>query len=330
MTKLNYYHLTPEQRCKLDALKKAGHTQTFIAQQIGVSKSTVSREVSRNKQKRGSYSALYAQELANERKERFSTNRKLNDPMIVLIKEKLTKEQWSPEQIVGYCKDEQIDMVSHERIYQFVYQDKAEGGKLYKHLRVASKAYRKRYGQKKGKKQIIKNRISIDERSEIINNQERYGDWEIDTIIGKDNKGAIVTIVERKTGFILIKKLEGKNAKELAIALVLLMLPFKFLVRSITADNGTEFAEHEYIAKKLETDFYFAHPYSSWERGLSEYSNRLIRQYIPKKTDFKNVNHQYIRDIQAKLNRRPRKKLKFKTPGKIFLTRFEEEVALAS
>ena len=250
--------------------------------------------------------------------------------MIAVIKEKLIKEQWSPEQIVGYCNDEKINMVSHERIYQFIYQDKSEGGKLYMHLRVASKAYRKRYGKKGGKKQIIKNKVSIEDRPDIINNRMRFGDWEIDTIVGKNNKGAIVTIVERKTGFILIRKLEGKNAKELAKALVLLMIPFKLLVRSITADNGTEFAEHEYISEKLEADFYFAHPYSSWERGLSEYSNRLIRQYIPKKTDFKNVNHQYIRDIQAKLNRRPRKKLKFKTPGKVFLTRFEEEVALAS
>ena len=216
MTKINYYHLTPEQRYKLDALKKAGHTQTFIAQQIGVSKSTVSREVSRNKQKRGSYSALYAQELANERKERFSINRKLNEPMIAVIKEKLTTEQWSPEQIVGYCNDENINMVSHERIYQFIYQDKSEGGKLYMHLRVASKAYRRRYGKKGGKKQIIKNKVSIEDRPDIINNRMRFGDWEIDTIVGKDNKGAIVTIVERKTGFILIRKLEGKNAKELA------------------------------------------------------------------------------------------------------------------
>jgi len=330
MTKRKYCQITLEQRYKIEVLIKAGHPQMFISEQLSLSKSTVSREISRNSRKLGSYTALYAHELANERKERFSKNRKLNDSMIKLIKEKLVKEQWSPEQIIGYCKDEQIDMVSHERIYQFVYQDKADGGKLYKHLRVASKAYRKRYGQKKGKKQIIKNRISIDERSEIINNQERYGDWEIDTIVGKDNKGAIVTIVERKTGFILIKKLKGKNAKELAKAVVLLMLPFKFLVKSITADNGTEFAHHEYIAQKLETEFYFAHPYSSWERGLSEYSNRLIRQYIPKKTDFKNVNCQYVSEIQAKLNRRPRKKIKFKTPGMVFLIRFEKEVALAS
>ncbi len=201
---------------------------------------------------------------------------------------------------------------------------------MFKHLRVASKAYRKRYGAKSGKKQIIRNKISIEERPEIIDNQERFGDWEIDTIVGKDNKGAIVTIVERKSGFILIKKLNGKNAKELAKAVILIMLPFKFLVHSITADNGTEFAEHEHMARKLEADFYFAHPYSSWERGLSEYSNRLVRQYIPKKTNFDEINKHYISEIQAKLNRRPRKKVKFKTPGMVFLSRFENKVALAS
>jgi len=157
-------------------------------------------------------------------------------------------------------------MVSHESIYKFVYQDKYNGGLLYKNLRVASKKYRKRYGSGKNKRGIIKNKISIDERLDCINNKERVGDWEIDTIVGKDNKGAIVTVAERTTAFVLIAKLNGKNAQELAEAVVRLMIPFKKLVLSITSDNGTEFAMHEYISKKLGALFYFAHPYSVGKR----------------------------------------------------------------
>ena len=330
MTKKSYCHLTMEQRYKIEALHKADHKAPDIADQLNVNKSTIYRELKRNSSKRGCYNARSANEISEEKKERFTHNRKFNPAMERFIIDKLSNEQWSPEQIAGYCKQNDIPMVSHERIYQFIYQDKAEGGKLYKHLRVASKKYRKRYGSGKKKRGIIKDKVSIDQRPDCINNKERVGDWEIDTIIGKDNKGAIVTIAERATAFVLIAKLEGKNALELAKAVVRLMAPFKDLVLSITADNGLEFAMHKYIARKLDAEFYFAHPYSSWERGLNEYSNRLIRQYIPKKTDFNDVNDQQIRVIIMKLNSRPRKKLNFKTPGSVFLNSFDSKVALAS
>lgn len=330
MTKKNYCHLTLWQRHKIEALFKAGHKAPFIAKQLNVSPSTIYRELKRNKPKQGKYKAPFANMLAIEREERFSVNRKFTKTMEKFITQKLTQEQWSPEQIKGYCDANSIQMVSHERIYQFIYQDKANGGTLYKDLRVASKKYRKRYGSGKGKRGIIKNKTSIDLRPDAINNKERTGDWEIDTIVGKDNKGAIVTIAERVTAFVLIAKLNGKNAMELAKAVVRLMAPFKGLVHSITSDNGTEFAMHEYIARKLGAEFYFAHPYSSWERGLNEYTNRLIRQYIPKKTDFNDINKQYINEIMMKLNRRPRKNLNFKSPGIVFLNSFDQIIALAS
>lgn len=330
MTKKSYRHLTMEQRYKIDALHKAGHKAPDIADQLDVNKSTIYRELKRNSSKRGFYNARSAHDISKEKKERFTHNRKFNRAMERFIRDKLSNEQWSPEQIAGYCKVNGILMVSHERIYQFIYQDKAEGGQLYKHLRVASKKYRKRYGSGKKKRGIIKDKVSIDQRPDCINNKERVGDWEIDTIIGKDKKGAIVTIAERATAFVLIARLEGKNALELARAVVRLMAPFKDLVLSITSDNGLEFAMHKYIARKLDAEFYFAHPYSSWERGLNEYSNRLIRQYIPKKTDFNDVNDQQIRDITMKLNSRPRKKLNFKSPGSVFFNSFDPKVALAS
>ncbi len=309
---------------------KAGHKASFIAKQLYIHRSSIYRELIRNKTKAGKYNAAFAQELSEEQKERFSHNRSFTFSMEKFIREKLSKEQWSPEQIWGYCKENNIEMVSHESIYKFVYHDKDNGGLLYKNLRVASKKYRKRYGSGKGKRCIIKDKISIDERPEYINNKQSVGHWEIDTIVGKNNKGAIVTIAERATAFVLIAKLNGKNAQDLAEAVVKLMMPFKKLVLSITADNGTEFAKHKYISKKLGALFYFAHPYSSWERGLNEYTNRLIRQYIPKKTDFKSVNHLYVNEVTKKLNRRPRKKLDYNTPGKVFLTKFDNNVALAS
>ena len=329
MTKENYCHLTLLQRYEIEALLKAGYKANFVANQLDVNKSTIYRELNRNRTKTGIYSALSAHEYSQERKERFSRNRKFSPEMERFIRDKLSDQQWSPEQITGYCKRKNIPMVSHERIYQFIYQDKAVGGQLYKHLRV-SKMYRKRYGSGKNKRIRIKDRVSIDQRPDCINNKERVGDWEIDTIIGKEQKGAIVTIAERATAFVLIVKLNGKNALELARAVVRLMAPFKDLVLSITADNGLEFAMHKYISEKLESEFYFAHPYSSWERGLNEYTNKLIRQYIPKKTDFNKVNSQYINEIIMKLNSRPRKKLDFRSPGSVFLNSFNQKVALAS
>ena len=330
MTNKNYCHLTLEQRYKIEALLKAGHKAPFIADQLHVNKSTLYRELGRNRTKKGSYSACSAHEISQEKKERFALHRKFSPAMERFIRDKLSNQQWSPEQITGYCKRKDIPMVSHERIYQFIYQDKAKDGQLYKHLRVASKKYRKRYGGGKNKSSTIKDRVSIDLRPDCINNKERVGDWEIDTIVGKGNKGAIVTIAERATAFVLIARLNGKNAMELAKAVVRLMAPFKDLVLSITSDNGTEFAMHKYIAKKIQAEFYFAHPYSSWERGLNEYTNRLIRQYIPKKTDFNDVNDQQIKNITMKLNSRPRKKLGFKSPGIVFFNSFNPKVALAS
>ena len=317
-----YNHISTTQRIELATLHRNGYSINQISKQLKLHRSTVYRELKRNSRPRGSYEAYYANNLSEIRKERFAKNRKFTSQMIILIKEKLENQQWSPEQINGYCIQNNIPMVSHERIYQYIYQDKENGGKLFEHLRTGKKKYKKRYGKHKNKKIIIKNKVSIDDRPEIINNKERYGDWEIDTIIGKNHKGAIVTVVERKSSFILIRKLKGKNASELAIETIRLMMPYKELVHSITSDNGLEFANHEYIAQKLNAEFYFAHPYSSWERGLSEYSNKLIRQYIPKKSSFNEFSIDYLNEVNIKLNNRPRKLLNFNSPLKVFISNF--------
>ena len=323
----NYNHISNYKRIELATLHRNGYSISNISKQLKLHRSTVYRELKRNSRPRGSYEAYYANNLSEIRKERFAKNRKFTSQMMGLINQKLENQQWSPEQINGYCIQKNIPMVSHERIYQYIYQDKENGGKLFEHLRTGKKKYKKRYGKHKNPKVIIKNKVSIDERPEIINSKERYGDWEIDTIIGKNHKGAIVTVVERKSSFILIRKLKGKNAEELAKQTIRLMVPYKELVHSITSDNGTEFANHEYIAQKLNAQFYFAHPYSSWERGLSEYSNKLIRQYVPKKSSFNEFSIDYLNHVNIKLNNRPRKILNFDSPLNVFFRELKSVAA---
>lgn len=309
-------HLTLAQRYALKAYLECGKSKSETAQLLGIDRSTIYREIKRNSKKRGVYNPDFANDLAVERKERFCQYRKFDSSKQKLIDNWVKNEDWSPEQIKGYCDKNNIEMVSHERIYQYIREDKLNGGELYKHMRHRLK-HRNR--PVTGKHVVIKNKVSIEDRPDIINNKERFGDWEIDLIVGKNNKGAMVTIVERSTAMVMIRKLEnGKNADSLANTVINMLLPYKNSVKSITSDNGAEFAKHEKIAQKLQADFYFAHPYSSWERGLSEYSNKLIRQYIPKKSNFDSFEEEFIKQVQHKINRRPRKNLEFNTPKVAF------------
>jgi IS30 family transposase len=314
-------HLTREQRYTISAMHKQGCSQKLIAQAINKNKSVVSRELKRNANTKGKYSFGYAQDMANLRKERMKKPRKL----LPCLKKKIIsmiEEDFSPQQIEGKLKLENQPFISHETIYKIIRADKQEGGKLYKHTRHQLK-HRKR---PVGEKIPIKNRVSIDQRPEIVNLKQRFGDWEFDTIVGKNNQGAILTMVERTTAFMMMEKLEhGKNAKELTKVAVRLLTAYINSVHSITADNGSEFADHENIAKLLKTSFFFTHPYSSWEKGLIENTNKLIRQYIPKKSNFDEFNNQQIKQIQHKLNNRPRAKLNFYSPKEIFYLNLQKK-----
>jgi IS30 family transposase len=323
---MKYKHLTQNQRYEITAYLKCNKSQKFIAEQLGVSESCISRELKRNKLKRGSYNPEKAQEYANIRKERFCYNRRFSKTVKDFVDDKLSQEQWSPEQIVGYCNKHNITMVSVERIYQYIRNDKKNGGKLYLQLRHQLKH---RTRPVSGKHEVIKNKKTIDTRPEIVLTNQEFGHFEIDLIIGAEGKGAILTVVERKTKFLFMEKLKGKNAKELAKSMVNILLPYKNSVKTITSDNGTEFAEHQYISHNLACDFYFAHPYSSWERGLNENTNGLIRQYIPKGTYFENVSKENIKKYQHKINRRPRLTLDFEEPKNLFF-KFVNQIALAS
>jgi IS30 family transposase len=312
---MKHKHLTLEQRYQIDALLQTGTPKNKIAQIVETDRSTVYREINRNRNKRP-YSAKLAQKLCDERKERFSRGRKFTPEMKSIIREKLEKEQWSPCQIVGHSRANCIPMVSHTLIYEYIRCDKEAGGKLWTHTRHQLKHRKRPVGEAKT---TIKNRVSIEERPAVVDERSRCGDWEMDTIVGKNQKGAIVTIVERKTGFLLMEKLpHGKQAEPLSKTAVRMLSAYKKTVHTITSDNGTEFANHEYIADKLGAKYYFAHPYSSWERGLSEYTNKLVRQYIIKGSDFDLYDDNFIKEVQFKINRRPREKLNFNSPLKEF------------
>ena len=321
-------HLTKEQRYVIATLYKRGITQKEIAKEVGTSESTISRELIRNAAKRGNYNANTAHILSQERKERFGVKRKFTKVIEQRVRDYLVKEQWSPEQIVGYCKKQNIEMVSVERIYQFIRQDKANGGKLFKQLR--HKLKHRKQPVSKDKSRII-DRISIEQRPEKVNNREEFGHFEMDLIVGKDHQGVILTLTERVSKFFMCKYLpDGKVAIKVAQAVNEMLLPYKNHVHSITTDNGLEFAEHKLIAKKLNAIIYFTHPYSSWEKGQIENANKLLRQYIPKKQTINESNTLELNKIQIKINNRPRKNLGFEKPVNIFYNFINQKIAFAS
>lgn len=307
---MKYNHLTSEQRYTIDVLLQQKKSRKEICETIGISQSTLCRELKRNSGQRG-YHCKQAQVKADERKRRLQNYRKLTIELRNFIRKKLTKEQWSPEQIVGWLRKHGRDSVCVETIYAYIRADRENGGDLWTYCRHKLK-HRKR--QVSAPYVAVQDRTMIDERPSGWDGSTP-GDFEMDTIVGKDGKGAIVTLVERNTNFTMARKLpQGKNAVALARMVILMLLPYIGKIRSITTDNGSEFAEHLLIAKRLKTKIFFAHPYSSWEKGCIEYHNKLIRQYIPKGTDFDNVTDDMLKEIVIKINRRPRLKLGFSTP----------------
>ncbi len=315
---MSYSQLTENERYQIDALIKVGRTQKEIADLLQRSPSTVSRELKRNRGLRG-YRSSQAQRFSDSRRVSAHKAVKLTDVMRVWIKQ-LLRQELSPQQIVDYLKNHKGVSLHHETIYQLIYADKANGGDLYQHLRIASKPYRKRYGSydRRGK---IKNRVDIDDRPDVVDRRNRIGDWEGDTVMGKGRKSALLTLVERKTLYTIMVRLTGKRADLLAEAAVASMKSIKSKVKTITFDNGLEFADHEKIAKGLEADIYFAHPYASWERGINENTNGLIRQYFPKGTDFNEVTDDEVAAVMERLNNRPRKTRGCQSPNELFMGR---------
>ena len=313
---MSYYtQLTQEERYHISVLCKEGFSRAEIARRLNRHPSTITRELSRNTGRRG-YRAKQAQQKTLYRRHTAEKAIKLTREITRLIIERI-KEKWRPEQISGWLRRIQI-YISHERIYQFLLKNKRKGGKLYKHLRRSNRKRKKRYGSPERRGQIS-DRVSIDKRPKIVDARERIGDWEADTIIGRNHKGAILTLVERKSKYTLIRKINRKTSHAVNTAISELVKGIKERFITMTVDNGKEFAGHKEIASRLNVDVYFAHPYHSWERGLNENTNGLLRQYFPKKTDLRKISDQKVEYVQHMLNNRPRKLLNFMTPYEVFI-----------
>ena len=319
-----YRQLTLEQRYQISAALKVGQRRADIAKAIGINKSTVSRELKRNVSQRG-YRPKFADRKACHRR-REKVKPRITERTWTEVEAGLRNE-WSPEQISGRRAKEGKQAVSHEWIYHHIYQDKANGGSLYTHLRCQRKR-RKRYGSYSKRGQLV-NQISIDKRPVIVAQKRRIGDWELDTVIGKGHCQALVSMVERKSKLLRMKKVEQKTGKLVGQAICHKLNGLT--VHTMTSDNGREFSQHQQIAEKLNAGFYFCHPYSSWERGVNENTNGLVRQYFPKQMKFDIITDKQINQVEDKLNNRPRKTLGYQTPNEVYFKEQEQpRVALTT
>ena len=309
---MGYKHLTREQRYTIEALLQ---TQMSL-REIGVSTGTVSREIRRNCDMRGYH--RYRWQLAQKKYERRMKARrhylKFTDEMKRTVRRFIIYGQYSPEQVCGRFRLKGEEIVCAETIYRWIWQEKRRGNdEVARSLRHHGRRKRRRDSQYRSRG-VTQDRVDISQRPAVVDEKRRFGDFEIDTIIGKNHKGAIMTTNDRCTHLVLIRRLAGKEATQLASTAIEALLPYKDKIYTITADNGKEFARHKEIAKGLDAEFYFARPYHSWERGANENTNRLIRQYIPKGTDFSELTDEMLAEIEWKLNHRPRKSLGYRTP----------------
>ena len=304
----SYTHLTGEERYHISALRKTGLSYAAIARTIGRNKSTISREINRNTGKRG-YRPKQANNLAQDRKR--AGNQQITGFGFAYIHH-LIEQDWSPEQINGRLKVMGWDDVpSIERIYQYIYQDKADGGDLHTHLRCQKKR-RKRYASGQQRRGQIVDRHDIDERPAIVDERSRFGDFEGDTVVGHKHQGVLLTFADRMTRLSIIRPHVNRKSDIIATSSIDVLKAHE--VHTITYDNGKEFAKHKEVSKALGADIYFAKPYASWQRGSNENMNGLIRQYLPKSVRLDTVTIEQTQFIEQRLNNRPRKVLGYQTP----------------
>jgi IS30 family transposase len=316
---MKYKQLTPEDRYIISHLKLQGFNQTEIACQMGRHRSTISRELARNScwVTDGAYRPLKAQRRTRNRRSKSRRNLHYTHADFTLIRQ-LLRLKYSPKQVVGHIRRFNLmkRRISHETIYQYIWRDRAKGGNLWRHLRQSSKQRRKRYRTYDSRGRLAGKR-HISERPDSVESRRYRGHWEIDTVMGKGSPDCIVTLVERKSGYLLIGKLDDRTTGSLNKKVIRLVKaePTRFL--SITADNGTEFHQYKIIEKATGTKIYFANPYHSWERGTNENTNGLVRQYLPKGKSMAALTQAQCSAIAVKLNTRPRQRHNFKTPEEV-------------
>lgn len=314
-------HLDENQRYFIFKSLQAHESKSEIAKRLGVDRSTIYREIKRNSVN-GKYRSGTAERIAMARQHEGHKHYKYGQQTWDEVCSML-RQDYSPEQVNGRLRRLGKPAPSTECIYQYIWEQKLYGNDLHKHLRHKCKKQGSR-GRVKERRGRMPNRKGIELRPSVVDRKERFGDLEIDTVIGKNKKGALLTINDRAGMVLWIRKLSGKNAEELAEATINVLRPLKKLgvLHTITSDNGKEFACHEKIAKKLKVEFFFARPYCSCDRGANENMNGLIRQYLPKGTDFENITPEDIQKIEDKLNNRPRKRLDYMTPKEYILRKF--------
>ena len=318
---MNYEQLNAEERSALAAMRRLGLSQAEIGRQLGRHRSTVGRELKRNAAPYdGWYRAARAEERAVARRKRSRRNSQFGRDQWERVEELLRKE-WSPEQVSGHLARTRELAISHETIYRQVWRDLKKGGTLHLHLRCARKQCRKRYGRHDSRGRLAGKRM-IGERPASIEKRLRMGHWEIDTVMGQslgESSDCILTLVERKSGYVLIGKLAARTAAEASRATIKLLKRHPGRCQTITSDNGTEFHRYAEIEAATGLKFYFATPHHSWERGTNENTNGLIRQYLPKGQSMTGLTQNECDAIADKLNNRPRKRHEYKTPNECFI-----------
>ncbi len=312
---MTYTHLTQSERYQIHALKRQGISLGRIAAELLRNPSTISRELKRNASLVG-YKPAVAHQSARTRQTQRRNAHEFSIQHWSHV-ETYLRLDLSPQQVSGRLLLEQALRISHECIYQHVYQDKAQGGSLVSLLR-CQKVRKKRYASGQERRGMLPNRVSIEQRPAVVDQRSRVGDWEGDTVIGKGHQGVLVTLVERKSRYTLAAQLDSRHSNKVTQAIVELLGPHKRRCKTLTFDNGKEFAEHAFIAKCLDAKVYFAHPYCSWERGLNENHNGLLRQYFPKKTNLLKVTQDEVNEAVYRMNHRPRKCLGYRTPHEVF------------
>ena len=318
-----YHHLTMDERNVVYRMLVLGKSQAEIARCLGRSPSTISRERKRNVSYIGRYFSGTAQCKANIRRRAHIRRPKVgNDRLMAYVEDKI-RCRWSPEQIAGRLREVPNRTlggatISHTTIYRWIWACPKRAGRFKPYLRVAWKKRRKPYG-KPSKRGQIPDRVSIGERPEAADTRRRLGDWEGDTMVGKGRSGYVATCVDRMSRYLVARKLRTCSAKQLRLALHDAMRRLPSAKRkTLTTDNGKEFACHKDLTRLLGLAVYFAHPYSSWERGTNENTNGLLRQYAPKKTDFSQLTNWQLASYVCQLNNRPRKCLNYRTPAEVF------------
>lgn len=318
---MNYEQLNAEERSALAALHAQGMSPAQIGRYLGRHRSTIGRELRRNAAPYdGGYRSARAQQRAHARRYRSRRNSHFGAAQWARV-EALLREEWSPEQVAGDLRRRGELAISHETIYRHVWRDWKAGGTLHRHLRGARKNCRKRYGRRDHRGRLVGKRL-IGERPHWIEKRKQLGHWEIDTMMGAslgECSHCILTLVERKSGYVLIGKLKARTAAEANQVLLELMARHPDQFRTITADNGTEFHSYAAIEAVSAVKFYFATPHHSWERGTNENTNGLIRQYLPKGQSMATVTQSECDAISDTLNQRPRKRHAYQTPNHCFL-----------